>query len=262
MRAILVLGVACIVSSTAAVAQPASDVRVSDLVQAGKVRVAIGLGSPVLAMKDAKSGEVRGPAMDLARALAEKLGVKVEAIEYPRPGAILTDAPLNKWDVTFLVIDPARSGQADFSPPYMQSDFTYLVPESSPKRSVSEMDEAGVRIAVPRGDASDLSLTKSLKRAELVRVDSINAALEMVRDGKVDAYAAPRVVLFGLLGKAPGCRVLSDGFANISWAAMTPKGQSAHLAYIDSFLKEAKVSGFLQNIIDRYGLKGIRVAGQ
>jgi polar amino acid transport system substrate-binding protein len=70
-----------------------------------------------LAVKDPTSGEVRGPALDLARALAMKIGVQLEAVEYPRPGAILQGIAADEWDVTFLVGDPARAAEADFSPP-------------------------------------------------------------------------------------------------------------------------------------------------
>jgi len=106
----------------AARAQKPLDPRVADLIQAGKVRVALGLGSPALAIKNAKSGELRGPALDLAHALAQKIGVPFEPVEYPRPGAILERAHNNEWDVTFLVADPARLAEADFSPPYMRTD--------------------------------------------------------------------------------------------------------------------------------------------
>jgi polar amino acid transport system substrate-binding protein len=241
-------------------AQQSSDPRVADLLQRGKLRVALGLGSPVLAMKDTNTGEVRGPALDLARALAKKIGVKLEPVEYPRPGAVLAGVKNNEWDVTFLVADPARLGDADFSPPYMQSDFTYLVPAGSSKRALSDMDQPGTRIAVPRGDASDLRLTQILKHAELVRIDSIAAAIDMVHAGKIDAYAAPRVVLLALSNKAPGSRVLDDGFANIVWVAMVPKGNAGHLAYVSEFLEEAKATGLVKQIIDQANLRGLQVA--
>ena len=249
-----------VVSALAAHAQQSSDPRVADLVQSGRLRVALGLGSPVLAMKNTNTGEVRGPAFDLAHALAKKIGVKLEPVEYPRPGAILGGVKNNEWDVTFLVADPARLADADFSPPYMQSDFTYLVPAGSAKRSVADMDQPGIRIAVPRGDASDLRLTKMLKHAELVRIDSIAAAIDMVRAGKIDAYAAPRAVLLALSDKAPGSRVLDDGFANIVWVAMVPKGKAGHVAYVSDFLEEAKTTGLVKQTIDQANLRGLQVA--
>jgi len=232
-----------------------------DLVQSGKLRVALGLGSPALALKDPKSGEVRGPALDLARVLATKIGVRLEQVEYPRPGAILQGIGNDEWDVTFLVADPARSAEADFSPPYMQTDYTYLVPAGSSKHSVVDVDQPGVRIAVPRGDGSDLRLTKVLKQAELVRADSTAAIIDMVRAGQVDAYAGPRVVLLKLSDQSPGSRVLDDGFADIVYVAMVPKDKAGRIAYVSDFIEEAKSSGFVQRAIDQYGLKGVQVAG-
>ena len=254
----IVAFLACVLPAQA---QQAPDPRVVDVVQSGKLRVALGLGSPVLAIKDPKSGELRGPALDLARALATKIGAQLEPVEYPRPGAILQGIQNNEWDVTFLVADPARSAEADFSPPYMQTDYTYLVPAGSTKHSVADVDQPGVRIAVPRGDGSDLRLTKMLKHAELARADSVAAIVDMVRAGQVDAYAGPRVVLLKLSEQAPGSRVLDEGFADIVYVAMVPKGKAGRIAYVSDFMEEAKSSGLVQRTIDQYGLKGIQVAG-
>jgi polar amino acid transport system substrate-binding protein len=214
-----------------------------------------------LAIKDPTSGEVRGPALDLARVLAMKIGVQLEPVEYPRLGAILQGIEKNEWDVTFLVADPARSAEADFSPPYMRTEYTYLVPAGSSKHSVADIDQPSVRIAVPRGDGSDLRLTKTLKHAELVRAESVAAIIDMVRAGQVDAYAGPRAVLLKLSAQAPGSRVLDDGFADIVYVAMVPKGKAGRIAYVSEFIEEAKSSGLIQRTIDQYGLKGIRVAG-
>ncbi len=261
-RAMAAVGIVAFVAcSFAAQAQQALDPRVADLIQSGKLRTGLGLGSPALAVKDSKSGEVRGPALDLARALATKIGVRLELVEYPRPGAVLQGIQNNEWDVTFLVADPARLAEADFSPPYMQTDYTYLVPAGSSKHSVADLDAPGVHIAVPRGDGSDLRLTKMLKHAELVRADSIAAIIDMVRAGQVDAYAGPRVVLLKLSDQSQGSRVLGDGFAEIAYVAMVPKGRGGRITYVSDFIEEAKSSGLVQRTIDQYGLKGIQVAG-
>jgi polar amino acid transport system substrate-binding protein len=158
--------------------------------------------------------------------LATKIGVQIEPVECPRPGAILQGIQDNELDVTFLVADPARLADADFSPPLMQTEYTYLVPAGSSKHSVADIDEPGVRTAVPRGDGSDLRLSQMLKHAELVRADSVAAIIDMVRAGQVDAYARSRVVLLKLSDQAPGSRVLDDGFADIVYVAMVPKGSA------------------------------------
>ena len=127
--------------------------------------------------------------------------------------------------------------------------------------SVADIDQPGVRVAVPRGDGSDLRLTKMLKHAELVRAESIAAIIDMLRAGQVDAYAGPRVALLKLSEQVPGSRVLNDGFSDVDYVAMVPKGKVGRIAYVSDFIEEAKSSGLVQRTIDQYGLKGIQVAG-
>jgi polar amino acid transport system substrate-binding protein len=238
--------------------QPAPDPRVVDLLRAGKIRVGIGLGNRASAMKDPATGELQGVAADLARALAARIGLALQVVEYPRPGAVFAGAKTGAWDVTFLVIDPDRTAAADVTAPYMQGDFTYLVPGSSPIHNVADADRAGVRIAVPRGDAVDLRLSRILKRAELVRVHNQAAGAELLRAGSVNAYAAPRSSLIALSAQIPGTRVLQDAFATTTWAAFVPKGHPRHLAYVSDFLNDAKASGLIAKLIAREGLHGIK----
>jgi polar amino acid transport system substrate-binding protein len=243
----------------AALAQQSSDPRVSDLVHAGKIRVGLGLGNHAAAIKDPATGELKGMASDLARALAARIGVELQAVEYGRPGLVFDGAATGAWDATFLVIDPNRTAEADVSSTYMQSDFTYLLPAGSSIRSIADADRTGIRIGVPRGDAVDLRLSRILKQGELVRVDNQAAGLELLRAGRIDAYAAPRPALMALSGQLPGSHVLDEAFATIYWAAFVPKDHAAHLAYVNDFIEDAKTSGLVAQLIGREGLLGVTV---
>jgi len=246
-----------------AAAEQVSDPRIADIVRAGKVRVGIGLANLVSGVKDPATGELRGVAVDIARALAARIKVELQPVEYPRPGLVLEGARNNAWDVAFLVIDPARAADADFSAPYMESDFTLLVPAGSAIRNFAEADQPGARIGVPRGDAVDLRLTRIAKQAELVRVDNQAAGADLLRSGRINAYAAPRPALLGMSAHLSGSHVLDDSFATISFAAFVPKGHeghAGHLAYASEFLEEAKASGLIKSFIERAGLRGMKVA--
>ena len=244
----------------AAAQQTKNDARVADPVKLGRLRVGIGLGTPTLALKNPTTGDIHGPALDLGRALAARIGVEFAGIEYPRPGAVIEGARTNAWDVAFLVIDAERAKEADFSIPYAQTDFTFLVPASSSIREAADVDQPGVHIAVPRGDATDLVLSRVLKHAELVRPDTLAAALELLRAGIAQARSAPRPVLLEEAAKLPGSRVLDHGFGVIAYGALVPKGQADHLAYLNEFLKEAKDTGLIKRAIEAGGLRGVTVS--
>lgn len=241
-------------------AQQAPDPRVADLVQAGKVRVGLGLGVPTLAIKDPATGEVRGPALDLGRALAARIGVEFVPIEYPRPGAVMEGVRTGAWDVAFLSIDPSRAAVADLSPPYMEYDLTYMVPTGSAIRKVADADQPGARIAVERGGVGDLSLTRMLNRAQLVRVDTVSAGLDLLRAGQAEVRAGVRPGLLEDSARLPGFRVLEDRFGVVRLGALIPRGHAARLAYISEFIEEAKASGLVQRAIERAGLQGVQVA--
>src|SRR5689334_4221523 len=82
----LVLGCAC---ASTSLAEPTTDAVKKELAPTGILRVAIGIApapSALYAIKDATTGEYRGVTVDLGRALAEKLGVKVEFVPYLASG--------------------------------------------------------------------------------------------------------------------------------------------------------------------------------
>jgi len=241
-------------------AQQSPDPRVADLVRSGVLRVGVGLGSSTTATRNPLTGEVNGPALVLGHALAERMGLKLEAIEYPRPGAVIAGLHANAWDVSVLLVDPVRAEEVDFSNPFIQSDLTYLVSAGSTIQSVAEADQPGIRIAAARGDTSDLVLTRALKRAELVRTDSIAAALELLRTGGADAIALNRPSLIAQSAGLPGSRVVGDGFAEIHSAMAMPKGHPGWLAYVNEFIEEAKASGLVDRMIETLGMKGVRPA--
>jgi len=142
----------------------------------------------------------------------------------------------------------------------MQIDDTYLVPAGSSIRNVADADQSGVRIAVERGASTDLVLSRMLKRAELVRADTMAAALDLLRAGNVNVLASPRAALLQLSAGLPGSRVLEDRFGVILYAMLVPKGHAGRLAYISNFIEEAKASGLVQQAIERAGLRGVQVA--
>ncbi len=65
------------------------------LAPTGSLRVAVAVGSAISAVwtrRDAETGELRGPTVDLARRIAECLGVSLSLVECASSGEIIETA--------------------------------------------------------------------------------------------------------------------------------------------------------------------------
>jgi polar amino acid transport system substrate-binding protein len=255
-----ILAVTLLIGAAITNAQQAPDPRIADIVRAGKLRAGYGLGAPATSYQDAKTGELRGLAVDLGRALAARMGVEFQPVIYPRPGAILQGLQTNAWDVTFLAFETARTAEVDFATPYMQSDYAFLVLGDSALQRYADVDQRGIRIATPRGDSSDFHVSRLLQRAEMVRTDSFPAAVDLLRNKQVHAVTASRVNMMGYSQTIPGSRVLEEGVDVVYFAGVVPKGQPGRLAYVTEFIERAKASGLVRQAIEREGLGGVKVA--
>jgi polar amino acid transport system substrate-binding protein len=239
-------------------AQQGPDQRVADIVRNGQLRAGVGIVAPHWAVKDPATGELRGVAIDLGKALADRIGVPFVPVEYPSPPAILDGLKSNAWDVAFLGVDPSRAGVIDFTPPYLQIDATYLVPASSGIRAVADADRPGTRIVVSRNSVEEVVLKRTLKQAELRSVDTVRIGFDLLRAGQVDVFAAPRPTLIQFSAQLSGSRVLDDRF-NATYGAMAvPKGLADRLAYIRDFIEYAKASGMIQRAIEQSKVRGVQ----
>ena len=231
-----------------------------DMAPAGKLRAAINLGNPVLARKDAVTGELRGVSVDLARELGRRLSLPVELVPYDAAGKVAEAAKSGAWDVAFLAIDPARATEIDFTAPYVVIEGTYAVPVDSALRTIEDVDRDGVRIAVGNKSAYDLYLARTLKRAQLVRAETSPKAIEMFLAKGLEAVAGVKQPLVQLAKDDPRVRVIDGRFMTIEQAMGTPKGREQGAHYLREFVEEMKASGFVAAALERNGQRDATVA--
>jgi polar amino acid transport system substrate-binding protein len=232
----------------------------ADLAPAGPLRAGINYGNFILARKDAASGQSRGVAIDLTRELARRLGVPLEIVAYDSVATMVDAAKTGAWDIAFLGIDPARAGEIGFTAAYLQIEATYLVPAGSKLRTVADVDQEGVRVAAPARANYELFLSRNLKRAQLVRATTADAAFALLVRGEVDALAGLRQALVGLTEKLPGSRMVDGHFMAVQQAVGVPRGRDAGLIYLRGFVEEAKASGLVARGIAETGAVGVSVA--
>jgi polar amino acid transport system substrate-binding protein len=232
----------------------------AELAPTGALRAGLNRSNFLLVAKDSPAENPRGVAVDMARELARRLDVAVGFLNFESPGK-MADA-VKTWDVAFLGAEPARAGEIDFTPAYVEIEATYLVPPGSALKSIDDVDRAGVRISVSNRSAYDLYLSRALKHAELVRADGLDASFDRFVADKLDALAGLRPRLILDVGRVPGARILDGRFTAIQQAIGTPKGRPAGAQYLREFVAEVKASGFVAELIERHGARGLSVAPQ
>ena len=232
----------------------------TELTPTGKLRVALNMSNFLLINKEKLDGQPNGIVPDLAKELARRLGVPVEFTGYESPGKVADAATTGVWDVAFLGAEPARANVIDFTAAYLEIQATYLVPPGSPIKTQADVDREGVRISISARSAYDLYLERTLKHAQLIRVEGIEASWQQFVAKKLDALAGllPRLVMD--LEKMPGARILDGRFTAIQQAIGTPKGRNAAAAYLRAFAEEAKSAGMVAVAIERHAVRGVTVA--
>jgi len=232
----------------------------SDFAPTGKMRVGINHGNLVLAQKNPATGDVKGVAVDMAHELGRRLDVPVELVQYASAGQMTDALASGAWDVAFLAREPGRAGEIGFTAPHLLIEGTYLVPAGSPYTRAADVDREGLRIAVSEKSAYDHFLTRTIKRATLVRAAGNSAGLGLLQRGQADVIAGVRQLLLMDQAKLPGSKVLDDRFMVIEQAMGLPKGRDAGLDYAKEFIEEMKASGFVARGLEKSGVRGVPVA--
>jgi len=228
----------------------------AELAPGGTLRAGINLSNFLLVTGTAPSGDPTGVAPDMARAIADKVGVAVSYVTYPAPGALADAAGDGVWDIGLIAAEPARAETIAFTPAYVEIEATYMVPEGSPLAAIGDIDRPGIRVAVAARSAYDLYLTRHLKHAELVRAKGLAGAVELFLAEKLDALAALRPGLIADADKLSGGRILDGRFTVVQQAVGTAPANRAAAAFLRDFVAEAKTGGLVARLIERHGVAG------
>jgi polar amino acid transport system substrate-binding protein len=227
----------------------------------GALRASINLGNPILANRDADTGEPVGVSIDLAREFARRLGVAIELVVFEKAAASVDAVRNEQADIGFFAIDPLRSEGMQFTAPYVLIEGSYLVPAGSPIQRNEDVDGDGRRIAVGAGSAYDLFLTREIKKAQIVRVQGAKGVMESLDAGQVEVAAGIRQVLEAEAERVQGLRLLPGRFMVIQQAMGTPSSRGAGTgAALAAFVEEMKASGFVADSLARHRIQGANVA--
>ena len=153
-----------------------------------------------------------------------------------------------------------RGAGIAFTEPYVLIEGAYLVRQDSPLRANEEVDRAGLRVAVGKGSAYDLYLTRELKAAEIVRAPTSPAVVDTFLE---QSWTWPPACASSSSRRGPPCRAApaAGPLHGDPPGHGLPKGYPAEAQrHLADFVERMKAGGFVADALARHGIQGASVA--
>jgi polar amino acid transport system substrate-binding protein len=233
---------------------------VKELAPTGALRAAINLGNFLLVTDRSPAGEPEGVAPDMARAVADRLGVSIRYVPYDKPSTLADAVTSGSWDIGLIGAEPQRAEHIAFTQAYAEIEATYLVPASTDLQQPEEVDQPGRRVAVTERTAYGLWLDRNIRHAALVHTKDHEGAIRQFLEEKLDALAGLRSRLMQDAEQLQDVRVLDGRFTAVQQAIGTPIAKAAASAFLADFVESAISSGLVAELIARHGVQGLSVA--
>ena len=226
----------------------------------GILRAGVFTGNILLITGTSPTGTPQGVSPDLCQAMADHLGVKLELTPFKSQDELVESVASGTCDIGLVGSDPARAKKITFTPAYVEIEATYLVPAGSTLQTVAQVDQPGMRIAVPSRSAYELWLSRNLKQASLVMAEGFEATINIFVQDQLEALAGLRVALTEDAKKLPGSRLLTENFTTIQQAVSTRNANTVGLKFLSAFVEQAKASGLIASLIAKHRVNGLVVA--
>ena len=230
---------------------------IAALAPGGKLRVGLYPGSPTNFIPAKDGAEPRGIAYELAKELASRARVSLDPVVLPGNDKVQEAARAGSVDLVFTNATAVRAQYLDFTPTVLAIEKSYLVPAGSAIRDAASLDRPQIRIGISRGSTTEGELAKFMKHAQVVPMDSLADGGRALAEGRLDAYASNKAILYQMSDGLPGSRVLSGSWGEESIAFGVPKGRPAALPYLEAFVKRARGEGAVRRAAERAGVRGL-----
>lgn len=214
----------------------------------GVLRVGVAVNVPWV--MNTKSGELIGFEIDVARQLAEDLGVKVDFVPGAPPN-LLDDLLDDRFDViiTGMAISPERALVANFTIPVSEASARLLANRSKAAgvRTAAGFDRPEVTIGVRAGAIGEGVAKKAFPKAKIQAFDDEDALIDAVMNAKVTAIVAwsPAPEFMATKGSDKIFVPVVDPLATRREAMAVRKGDPDFLAYLDTWIRYQRDTGWL-----------------
>ena len=195
-------------------------------------------------------GGFEGIDVEIATAIAEKLGLELDILDMDFDSALLA-VQQGKSDIVMagVTVNDDRLLVMDFSTSYANGVQVVIVKEGS-DITIDNMGDG--LIGTQRGTTGNIYCTDDYGEEHVVAYDDGFTAVQALVNGQVDCVVIDNAPAQEFVKNNAGLAILDTEYANEDYAIGVNKGNSALLDAINGALEELIADGTVQSIIDKY----------
>ncbi|MDB5413873.1 MAG: Amino acid transporter substrate-binding protein family [Rubritepida sp.] len=229
----------------------------------GELRVCIWPDYFAVSYRNTRNSELEGIDIDMARALAGRLSVRLGFVE-TNFSSFMDRLEAGDCDIAMMAvgITPARAQRVAFSRPYLASPvFAVTTRDNTRIRNWADIDTQGTVVAVAAGTIMEPLMGRTLKRAEMLVVAPPRSREAEIQSGRADVFMSDFAYTRRMLLMHDWARVIEppDRFGETLYAWALPQNDPAWLGEVNSFLGAARADGTLGRAASRHGLMPILI---
>ncbi|HEM3672130.1 TPA: transporter substrate-binding domain-containing protein [Streptococcus suis] len=232
--------------------------QVQAIIERGVLRVGVKQDVPNFGYKNPDSGEFEGLEIDIARKIADELGVDIEftPVTAQTRGPLLDNGQVGLVIATFTITEE-RKLLYNFTTPYYTDAVGFLVNKDSGINDIEALD--GKNIGVAQGSntrtlISELADKYGLKvnYTELGSYPELSVSL---RAHRIDAFSVDQSILSGYVSSKS--QLMDYSFSASNYGIATKLSNTELNDYLNSLIEEWTGDGSLQDIYDANGLQPV-----
>ena len=196
-------------------------------------------------------GNVQGIDADIAAAIADKLGMKLEITDMEFD-SLIPALQSDTIDVALagMTVTPDRQENVDFSDSYAKGVQVIIVKDGSDIASPDDLE--GKSIGVQTGTTGDIYCTDDYGQENVKQFNNGPLAVAALVNGQIDCVVIDQEPAKNYVAANSGLKILDTAYADEAYAIAIKKGNTELLDKVNGALKELQDDGTVQSIVDKY----------
>ena len=237
-------------ASSEAAASETTEIAALTTVNAGKLTMSTNAAFPPYEMTT-DAGELEGIDVEIAGAIADKLGLELQIDDMDFDAALLA-AQQGKSDMVMagVTVNEERKQVMEFSDTYASGVQVVIVKEGSEIATVDDL--AGHMIGTQRGTTGYIYCSDDFGEDSVTAYDNGLTAVQALNNGQVDCVVIDSAPAKEFVAANEGLVILDTEYAVEDYAIGMAKGNTALVEAVNGALDELKADGTIDAILAKY----------